>query len=110
MRIQSARPAWSEPTSDVWLLLAVILIVELAALILLGPLVQPDSDGYIGYADAILRDGTWLHDAGARSSPVPPMLLRTIGYPLVVAATKLVAPAHWKELLVIVQCLAWLPA
>jgi hypothetical protein len=92
------------------MLLSLVAAVDLVLIAIFGPLSQPDSDGYVGYADAILRDTSWLHDAGVAASAVPPMLLRTVGYPLVIAAAKWLAGEDWGWLVIGLQCIAWLPA
>jgi len=76
----------------------------------IGPLFSPDSAGYQAYADAILNDFTWLHDAGVDQSAIPLLVFRTAGYPLLIAAARLVAGLHWASVLVAFQLIIAVPA
>lgn len=87
-----------------------IAIVYVPLFILIGPLFHPDSGGYVGYADAILKDSGWLHDARVGEAAIPLLIFRTAGYPLVIAAAKLLAGQEWARALVAFQLIASLPA
>ena len=86
-----------------------LLALKLAALIAFGPTIVSDSRDYIGYADQILS-GAFRHvdltsDAAIPYPPNDPQLTlyRPIGYPAVVAAAKIIAPAHWATTVVLFQ-------
>lgn len=67
-----------------------------------------DGGDYVAYADAIL-DGSFRHvDLAANAMPVTAN--RVIGYPAVIAATKLLAGAHWTWAVVLLQFAASLCA
>jgi len=48
---------------------AAVAAIKLFLLAALGPISQPDTSGYVEYAEQILRSTTWLHDADLSSSP-----------------------------------------
>jgi hypothetical protein len=86
---------------------AALAIVKLVLVFVYGPLVQPDSAGYITFADTILTGTDWLHDrpgGGGEDS------YRTIGYPALIAAAKLVAGPSWGYVVILVQAAASLAA
>ena len=66
-----------------------------------GPTVQLDSSGYLTYADAILT-GEFRH-VDLATDPMPITLTRTIGYPAVIAAAKIVAGRGWAWTVVLFQ-------
>jgi hypothetical protein len=101
----------SASLSPLWLAAALVLLLalKLAALIAFGPTIVIDSRDYIGYADQILS-GAFRHVdlASDAAIPYPPddpqlTLYRPIGYPAVVAAAKIIAPAHWATTVVLFQ-------
>jgi hypothetical protein len=89
--------------------LALLLALKLAALVLFGPTIVSDSRDYIGYAEQILS-GAFRHVDLASDAviPYPPSdpqltLYRPIGYPAVVAAAKIIAPAQWATAVILFQ-------
>jgi hypothetical protein len=81
--------------------LAALVALKLGALAAFGPIMTPDGTGYVAYAEQILS-GDFRHvdlaaNAGAMS------LIRTIGYPAVIAAAELVAGADWSWAVVLLQ-------
>jgi len=93
-----------------WLAAALLLLaLKLAALIAFGPTIVVDSRDYIGYADQILscafRHVDLASDAAIPYPPNDPQLTlyRPIGYPAVIAAAKIIAPAHWATTVVLFQ-------
>jgi hypothetical protein len=81
--------------------LLLLLALKLAALAAFGPAIAPDSRDYIGYADQILS-GAFRHVDPANDA-LPLTLYRPIGYPAVIAAAKIIAPAHWAWAVVLFQ-------
>jgi hypothetical protein len=89
--------------------LVLLLAFKLVVLIVFGATIAPDSRDYIGYADQILR-GSFRHVDLAADAVLPypanePLLtlFRPIGYPAVIAAAKIIAPAHWASAVVLFQ-------
>ena len=72
-------------------LLIVLAVAKIAGLYSYGPLLQPDSGDYIGYANTILTNSDWLHDGGMDVQAVPPTVFRSFGYPSLIAAAMLIA-------------------
>ena len=68
-----------------------------------GPAALPDTQGYIAFAQRILEDGRWLGDAGLDAAPMPLTAFRIIGYPVLVAAAKVLSQAHWDWILILTQ-------
>ena len=80
---------------------ALILALKLGVLAMFGPAMQPDSFGYEKYADAILSGA--FHHVDLANDPMPITLTRTIGYPAVIAAAKVVAGRDWGWAVVLFQ-------
>ncbi len=80
---------------------AAIVALKLGALLIFGPATQPDSSGYVHYADEILSGA--FHDVDLAHDPMPVTLTRTIGYPAVIAAAKVVAGRDWAWAVVLFQ-------
>ena len=83
-------------------LLAGVAAAKLAILASTGPSVQPDTGLYVIFADAIL-DGSAFGPLPWGPGNIPGLVFRTAGYPLILAAAKLVAPGFWMSLVVILQ-------
>jgi hypothetical protein len=86
-------------------LAAGLIAVRLVLLAVFGPIEQPDSAGYVGYADLILTERAWVRDALLDSGKAPVTAFRTIGYPAVIAAAKLIAGDAFAYAVVVLQCL-----
>ena len=80
---------------------AALLAVKLSVLLALGPVSQPDTFGYLRYADAILT-GEFRH-VDLATDPMPVTLTRMIGYPAVIAAAKVIAGRDWAWTVVLFQ-------
>jgi 4-amino-4-deoxy-L-arabinose transferase-like glycosyltransferase len=80
---------------------ALLVALKVGVLAILGPLTQPDSWGYVRYADEILS-GAFRH-VDLANDPMPITLTRTIGYPAVIAAAKIIAGAGWAWAVVLFQ-------
>jgi hypothetical protein len=80
---------------------AMLLAIKLGTLLILGPMTQLDTSGYANYADAILT-GEFRH-IDLETDPMPITLTRTIGYPAVIAAAKVVTGRGWDWTVVIFQ-------
>jgi hypothetical protein len=87
-----------------WLIPVVGLITLLAAkigvLAVFGPTMQPDTAGYLAYADAIIN-GNFLHVDTSRATTI--FLARPIGYPAIIAAAQLTAGNSWTWVIVVLQ-------
>ncbi len=84
-------------------LLIVLAVAKISGLFAYGPLLQPDSGDYIGYANTILTDTDWLHDGGMDVGAAPQTVFRSFGYPLLIAAATLVVGDGALHLVVLVQ-------
>lgn len=62
-----------------------LVAIKLFVILFHGPMAQPDSVGYITYADQILRDSRWLHDQPGGGGDAS---FRMVGYPALIAAFK----------------------
>src|SRR5262249_53772423 len=81
--------------------LIVLLALKLAVLAAFGPAIAPDSRDYIEYADRIL--GGTFRQVDLVNDALPLTLYRPIGYPAVIAAAKIIAPAHWAWAVILFQ-------
>ncbi len=54
-----------------------------------------DNDLLMRYADAILAGTDWLATVDADRLPIPPTLWKPVGYPLFIAASRLIAGDAW---------------
>ena len=80
---------------------ALLVLLKLGVLLAFGPTFQPDSFGYLRYADAILS-GAFRH-VDLATDPMPVTLTRMIGYPAIIAAAKLLAGREWAWAVVLFQ-------
>jgi hypothetical protein len=94
-------PQSSPPVPLIAGALLLLLALKLAVLAAFGPAIAPDSRDYIDYADQILS-GAFRHVDLAQDA-LPLTLYRPIGYPAVIAAAKLIAPAHWAWAVILFQ-------
>lgn len=62
------------------------------------------------FADRMLADSRWLHDADLDSIAIPPTLWKPIGYPALMALAKLVAGPSWALAIMVLQAAASLAA
>jgi hypothetical protein len=83
--------------------LAIIAVAKLVILVANGPSLLPDSDVYIVYADAILDHARGFAPVEWGAEAVPIFIFRPAGYPLVLAGAKLISPASYAVVVVIVQ-------
>jgi hypothetical protein len=85
-------------------ILAVFLVIKLFLLTMYGPLMQPDTAGYLYIADRA-QDGTPVFSEVPdwKTSSVPALAFRTYGYPLVVLLARWVGGGFYTHLLVLIQ-------
>ena len=84
--------------------LGVVIAAKLAVLFLIGPVFWPDTGAYVSFADSILSQGQALHGIDfAASSAAPGFAFRLAGYPLVLAAAKLISPPYYGQIAVFFQ-------
>lgn len=94
------------PTTKRWPLVAVLILVSLTKALILatsGPSTSQDSPGYVEYADAILDHGRAFGPLVWGDNPSPTVVFRPPGYPLVLAAAKLMAGDRYAYLTVVIQ-------
>jgi hypothetical protein len=82
---------------------ALIAILKVLLLAIYGPIFVPDTSGYIAVAKAMLNSNAWLHDAQLSAGPFPPLAIRMIGYPAVLAAAMQLGGPLWPYLVVALQ-------
>jgi hypothetical protein len=79
--------------------------IKLAMLLLVGPVIWPDTGGYISFADALLHGQVFDH-VGFASGPAAPILVfRLAGYPIILAAIKLISLPYYGQITVVLQIL-----
>ena len=88
--------------------LLLLFVLKFTVLAAFGPAIAPDSRDYIDYADRILS-GAFRH-VDLVNDALPLTLYRPIGYPTVIAAAKIIAPAHWAWAVILFQFAASLVA
>lgn len=80
---------------------AALAAIKIGFLIAFGPIVMPDTEGYTGFADAIVAGR--LSGPGLTEGDFPVTLFRIAGYPLVIAAAKTIAGGNALWLVAIFQ-------
>ena len=88
--------------TPVALALIALLAIKVFLLVAWGPIFTQDSFGYRDIARWILASTAWLHDAGIKSSAIPPAF-RVIGYPTAIAAAMRFTGMAWPWLIVVLQ-------
>jgi len=83
--------------------LTATLLPRLGLFLFYGPVMTPDSYGYRGFAEIVLKSSDWLRDAGLNTSPMPILAFRSLGYPLIVATTMVFGGPAWPYFLVALQ-------
>lgn len=83
-----------------WAALFALIAVKVAAIAYYGPLLQPDSGGYITFADTILTSPEHLVD---RPNTMGEDAYRMAGYPALIAASKAFTPTAWGFLVLAAQ-------
>jgi len=83
-----------------------VISIKLAVLFLVGPVIWPDTEAYISFADAILAHGQVFDHVDFAGGPAAPILVfRLAGYPLVLAAAKLISPQYYGQITALFQIL-----
>jgi hypothetical protein len=72
-------------------------------LLIVGPSFQPDSGGYVGFANSILS-GAAFRAFDFKAEALPELAFRMAGYPLIIAAAKLLSADYWADIVVLLQC------
>jgi hypothetical protein len=81
--------------------LVVLIAFKLAIIVFYGPLLQPDSAGYITFADTILSSTQWLID---RPDTMGEDAYRMVGYPALIAISKVVwGDSGWGYAVLVLQ-------
>ena len=76
-----------------------VISIKLAVLFLVGPVIWPDTEAYISFADVILARAQVFDHMGFAGGPAAPILVfRLAGYPLVLAAAKLISPQYYGQI------------
>ena len=94
------------PAAKPWPLVAILILVSLIKALILatsGPSISPDSPEYVLYADAILDHGQAFGPLVWDGNPKPTFVFRPPGYPLILAAAKLIAGDQYAYLTVVIQ-------
>ena len=68
-----------------------LIILKVSSLLAFGPRFEPDSQGYLEYANLILHDTQWWSDAGLDRAWLTITTLRPIGYPALIALCQWIA-------------------
>lgn len=82
-------------------LFAIVLAARVVLLCMYGPVMAPDSHGYISYAQIILAGQ--LNAQSLAFDLAPHTAFRAIGYPAVIAGAMVLAGSGWPWLVVVVQ-------
>ena len=98
---------FSSDTTRLVLVFLVMITIKAVGLWAYGPIMTPDSSGYTAYADIILRSTDWLTQEEMRGSVLG---FRSVGYPLVLAAMKVLGGDAWMWLAVGLQLVVSLTA
>lgn len=85
-----------------------LVALKLALLLTVGPQFMPDSRDYSSFADLMLAQPDWLHHANLAVQDITSS--RMFGYPLILAAAKLLFGGGWVWAVVITQNVAGIAA
>src|SRR5215469_299290 len=81
-----------------------VIAIKLAMLLLIGPIIWPDTEAYVSYAEGILARSQALFVIDFNVGPAAPIfLLRLAGYPLILAAANLISPPYYGQVTVFFQ-------
>jgi hypothetical protein len=80
-----------------------IAILKVSLVVIYAPIFVPDTSGYTGIAKEMLNSNAWLNDAQLSAGPFPPLAVRMIGYPAVLAAAMQIGGPLWPYLVVALQ-------
>src|SRR6516162_9113291 len=80
-----------------------VITIKLAVLFLVGPVISPDTGAYISFADTILHGKVFDHVGFAGGPAAPILVFRLAGYPLVLAAAKLISPEYYGQITALLQ-------
>jgi len=81
----------------VLLFFLVLASIKLLLVYIYGPMHFDDTGGYLTFANEILRGDNWMH------SPSWISTYRMLGYPLLIAGSKWISPAHFEYILILGQ-------
>ena len=96
----------AEPKRPEITALLLLAAVKVGLLAIFGAIYWPDSYGYSLYADAIAKNDAWRTHVDLTLEPMPIVLVRMAGYPLLLASSRLLFGSHWELALVAIQILA----
>lgn len=96
----------AQSTRGFWAVIAVAAAVKLLMLALNGPSGSADSFGYIDFANAILDHGRAFAPVPWGAEATPPFIFRPPGYPLLLAAAKLISADDYASVIVVAQIAA----
>ena len=82
---------------------AVLAALKAMLIAVYGPVIHPDTSGYLDYAGLMLDGGAWLHAVDLETLAKPPEVLRTVGYPALIAAAKVLGGTAWAYLVIGLQ-------
>jgi|GEM_PF-2194976 len=91
-----------------WAVILILTAVRIYGIIAYDGTGFPDRFFYLHYSDLILTETWWLHEIA--QEPLPVTAFRAIGYPLVIAAAKLIAGEGFVSLIQSVQAFVSLAA
>jgi hypothetical protein len=80
-----------------------LLTAKLTLLLWLGPLVAPDSGGYVEFAQRMLTDPSWRTTVDFSQHFAPETIYRMIGYPMLIVGAQTLFGAKWPYPLVLFQ-------
>jgi hypothetical protein len=103
--MSESSPGWRNLVRDPGLIaaLAALLILKFGLLAIYGPGYQPDSGGYVVFAQRMLAGTSWATEVPLAQEPMPITAFRAIGYPAVIALTMAVMPKNWPWLVIVLQ-------
>ena len=97
------RAASIGPLAKIPLVIWLLAVIKIALLLAYYPIPSPDTADYVQIADEILSGWTWIHTVNFADGVSVQTAYRMIGYPLAIAASKLLFGTHWQLALVTVQ-------
>lgn len=93
----------SSENKQFFAVLALLIAIKAVGLAVYGPIFLPESVDFTRYADILISNGSWLTNIGLDHELWGATSFRSIGYPLVIAFSKILSTSAWPWIVVGLQ-------
>ena len=91
------------PLAKIPLVIWLLAVIKITLLLAYHPIPSPDTAGYVQIADQILSGWAWIHTVNFADGASIQTAYRMIGYPLAIAASKLLFGTYWQLAVAVAQ-------